>query len=354
VGTDLDGFFNVPADTLGFDEQFLQIPTLGKDEPRDSGQWGISLQSVLSGSNAITLGLHYIRYHSRLPLFSGLTGSQEAVAGTSPEAVAIREAALLPVYLGEGLSASDAAAAARMAAEQLALSEYGNAARLRTVYPEDIDMIGLTLSTATLRTGTLIHGEISHHRDVPLQIGLGTLVSAVLSPVEFGPDRGTPLGEYGPDEVVDGYVRLDRTQAALNLTQLFTRRLGAAQIVLALDVAWVHIHDLSSAGQPRLQAAAPVTADSYGYRLLATAQYPGVFGGATFAPRVVFTHDFDGTAPAPNATFVEGRKSLTLGTGVNVINRVTVDLDYMRFFGAGRSNLLRDRDFARFRVTYWL
>ena len=355
LGTDLDDLFALPAGTLGFDENYMQFPSLGKDEARDGGQWGLALQALLPGRNVLSLGLHYIRYHSRLPLFSGLTGSAAAVAATSPAAVAARTAKLIPVYLAEGLSGQDAAAAASFAAQELTISGYANAAGFRAVYPEDIDMIALSFSTATLRTGTLVSGEISHHRDVPFQIGLGTFFGALLSPIEFDPNLGnTPLGEYGPDEVVGGFVKLDRTQASVNLTQLFTRRLGAAQVALALDAAWVHVHDMPGMQEAPLQASAPATADSYGYRLLATALYPGVFGSTTLSPRVVFSHDFSGTTPAPSASFVEGRKSLTLGTGVNVIDRVTVVLDYTRFFGAGRSNLLRDRDFARFRVTYWL
>ncbi len=355
LGTDLDDLFALPAGTLGFDENYMQFPSLGKDEARDDGQWGLALQAVLPGRNVISLGLHYIRYHSRLPLFSGLTGSAAAVAATSSTAVAARTAELVPAYLTQGLSGQEAAAAARVAAEELTISGYANAAGFRAVYPEDIDMIALSFSTATLRTGTLVSGEISHHRNVPYQIGLGTLFGALLSPIEFDPNLGnTPLGEYGADEVVGGFVELDRTQASVNLTHLSTRRLGAAQVALALDVAWVHVHDMPGAQEAPLQASAPATANSYGYRLLATAQYPGVFGGATILPRIAFTQDFSGTSPAPYATFVEGRKSLTLGTGVNVIDRVTVDLDYTRFYGAGRSNLLRDRDFARFRVTYWL
>ncbi len=355
LGTDLDDLFDLPAGTLGFDENYMQFPNLDTDEARDDGQWGLALQALLPGRNVLSLGVHYIRYHSRYPLFSGLTGSATAEAATSPAAVAARAAELIPAYLAEGLSGQDAAAAARVAAQELTVSGYVNASGFRAVYPEDIDMIGLSFSTATLRTGTLVSGEISHHRNVPYQIGLGTVFTALLSPIEFDPNLGnTPLGEYSADEVVGGFVELDRTQASVNLTQLFTRRLGAAQVGLALDVAWVHVHDMPGAQEAPLQASAPATADSYGYRLLATALYPGVFGGATFSPRVVFTHDFSGTTPAPYATFVEGRKSLTLGTGVNVIDRFTVALDYTRFFGAGRSNLLRDRDFARFRVTYWL
>jgi hypothetical protein len=89
-----------------------------------------------------------------------------------------------------------------------------------------------------------------------------------------------------------------------------------------------------------------------GYRLGGSLIYAGVFGGVTLVPRVLFTHDVDGITPAPVSTFVQGRKSLTFALGASYINRMTANLSYTDFFGAGDRNLLRDRDLVRFRVSY--
>lgn len=351
LGTDLDTLLRLPPGTLGFDDDFQQIPGAYEEKPRDGGQWGISLQQLLPGRNVSTVGLHHMRYHSRLPLITAITGSSEAVLATSQQAVDGRAAALTPAYLAQGLPADAAAVAAATAAESLTLSAYGNEAGVVVLYPEDIDMFGATFSTATLATGTLIAAEISHHRKVPVQIGLGTVFRAVYSPVLFDPEIGTTaLGDYGPDEIVQGYLRLDRTQASLGLTQLFTRRLGASQVLVAVDAGWVHIHDLPDS--PMLQPPGISSPDSWGYRLYASADYPGVFGGMTLSPRLAFSHDVSGITPSPYATFLEGRKSLSAGIKASIINRVIVELDYTSFFDGGDGNLLRDRDFARFRVVY--
>src|SRR3546814_6285871 len=54
---------------------------------------------------------------------------------------------------------------------------------------------------------------------------------------------------------------------------------------------------------------------SWGYRAIARSTYESFMGSAfTFAPRVAFNHDVNGTTPGPGGNFVEGRKSLTLGT----------------------------------------
>ena len=76
---------------------------------------GRYLSNLLPGITATKLGLHYVRYHARLPIISGLTGDEEAVAATSEAAVAERAAELAPVYESTGLSPEEALAQARAA-----------------------------------------------------------------------------------------------------------------------------------------------------------------------------------------------------------------------------------------------
>ena len=80
--------------------------------------------------------------------------------------------------------------------------------------------------------------------------------------------------------------------------------------------------------------------------------YNGVLGGLTLSPRVLWTHDVGGVTPAPVGTFLEGRKSFTVGMGLGYINRWTASMSYTSFMGAGSANLTRDRDLLRFRVSY--
>jgi hypothetical protein len=82
------------------------------------------------------------------------------------------------------------------------------------------------------------------------------------------------------------------------------------------------------------------------------AQYPGVAGGVNLTPRIGFTHDVDGTTPAPLGTFIEDRKSLVVGLSGSYINRIEADLSYVSFFHGGRRNNIRDRDYLRFQLTY--
>ncbi len=353
LGTDLDTAFALPAGTLGFDPDFFKLPGLSVENPDDQGQFGLSFSAILPDFNATKVAVHLVRYHSRLPIISGHTASQNAIDQTSQQAVDALATSLVADYESTGLTPEEAADAASDTAAALTTSQYANQASYRVEYPEDITMVGLSFNTATLKRGMLLSGEISHHRDFPFQISLAEVFSAVLSPMEFtGTGGESSLGSFGADDNVKGYLKRDRTQATLGMTQLFGARLGAAQTSASADVAWLHVHDMPGRNELPLHAVETPSTNSWGYRLGGALTYEGVFGGLTLIPRALFTHDVDGVTPAPVNTFVEGRKSVTLGLGLRFINRVSANLSYTNFFGAGSSNLLRDRDLVRFRVSY--
>jgi hypothetical protein len=363
LGTDLDAFFRLPAGTLGFDPAFMRIPGYDSREPSDQGQGGFTVQAILPRLNSTKIALHFINYHSRLPLVSALTADAAAVAATSPAAVAARAAALAPVYEAEGLPPAEAALAAAGAASTLTVGEYASEASYFVTYPEDVRMLGASFNTATLRTGTLVSGEVSHHFDYPFQILPGDVFNAAFSPIEFDPSFGQgPLGAYGPGEVVPGVARRGKTQVEVGLRQLFGARLGASQSALGVDFGWVHVHDLPS--RHRLRLSAPgVTgpgdfghlpdADSWGYRVLVGLTYEGVLGAFTVQPHVAWFHDVGGVTPGPGGSFVAGRKVVSVGVAVDYLNTWLLQLDYTSLFGAGRFNLLNDRDFVRFQLSWF-
>ena len=353
LGTDLDTAFGLPEGTLGFDGRFLQVPEIERDYPDDDGQYGLSLVGITRGSTAMKVGVHYIRYHSRLPVLSGLTAGQEAIDATTQEAVDQVAGELAPIYLEQGLDPADAAAEAEATAGQLALSDYANQAGYIAEYPEDIEMVGLTFSTATMRTGTLLSAEASLHRDYPVQLALGDVFGAILSPVEF--DSGyadNAIGVFGPDERIRGYTRLDRTQAAFSALQILPGLLGASQIFVGIDGAVIHFHDYPGDNDVQLQAYKGGDETSWGYRVSGVMQYTSVFGGLNLSPSVAFIHDVSGDTPAPLSSFKEDRKAVVLSLGASYINRVQASLSWTSFFDGEPANTLVDRDNIRLRISY--
>jgi hypothetical protein len=352
LGTNLDAQFDLPNGTLGFDRNFDRIPGRGVDRAPDGGEYGVSAIARFFDGYATKLGVHYIRYHSRLPIISGLTGGAAAIAGTSDAAVTALADSLEPIYAGEGLDSAAAATAAKQAASALTLSNYMNQAGYIVEFPKNIDMVGASFSFSSLRTGTLVSGEFAHHFDFPYQLDTDAVIGATLSPVLFDPNVGaTGLGEFGPNAIIHGYYRADRTQAAIGARQLLGPRGGATQVLIDVDAAWVHVHDLPNNGAVPLQRDA--TANSWGYRVVVAADYNSLFGAISMTPRLVYGSDAHGTTPAPTVTFLEGRRVLSIGANFDYLQRIDVDLAYTQFSGGGQAGLFRDRDFAQARATFY-
>jgi hypothetical protein len=338
LGTDLDAAFGLPPGTLGFDPFFMRIPAGGRYEPRSQGQYGFTVRALVPALNASKVAVHFVNYHSRLPLISGFTADQLAIDATSQTEVD----ALAFALEAEGLDPDDALDAA----ETLTIGHFANETRYFASYPEDIRMLGVSFNTATLRSGTLVAAELSHHFNWPVQIPREEVLTASLSPIEFTDEFGqTSLGQFGASEVVQGFANSGKTQLSLNLTQLFGRRLGASQALISLDVGWVHFHDLPESH--------PRDDDSWGYRLVGRLTYDGVLGGLTLQPYAVWTHDVSGDTAGPGAAFLERRKSVTVGLAANYTNRWTADLSYTAFLGDNPLDLTADRDFVRFNLRYY-
>ena len=91
---------------------------------------------------------------------------------------------------------------------------------------------------------------------------------------------------------------------------------------------------------------------SWGYRLVSRMDFNNALMGATLSPRIVFQHDVNGNSPGPAGNFVEGRVTTTLGLMVNYQNVYTADISYTQYNGAGRYNLVHDRDFIAGNIKY--
>ena len=353
LGTNLDQQFHLPPGTLGFDAQYDRMPGRAVDKPSDVGQYGVSVFARFLDGHATKIGLHYLRYNSRLPIVSGLTSDASAIAATSPAAVAAVAAPLVPIYVGEGLDPVTAAATATNTARAVTLSRYVNQAGYLIEYPEHIDELGASFSFSAIETGTLVAGEYSRQFGFPNQLSIDTVLGAALAPVEFIPNVGaSPLGALGPDTVIHGYRRSDRTQVALGIQQLLGPQVRATQVLIDFDLAWVHVHDWPNNGDVPLQGIG-ATANSWGYRVVVAADYSSLFGGVNMTPRVIYGRDVSGTTPAPTATFIDGRRLTSLGATFSYLERFEVDLALTQFSGGGNANQLRDRDYAQARFTYY-
>jgi hypothetical protein len=316
LGTHLEQFGGPPG---SFDPNFMRVPSAGKNDPRDQGQYGFTLRMLLPSWNTSSLRVHFINYHSRLPIISGIAANQAAI--------------------------DDAANAATGSENDrtLALGRLSNATHYGVDYPEDIKMLGLSFDSVLPYTGTLAGIEISHHFNWPVQKAPDEVIEAALSPLRNSLN-GDPPGPVGANQVVSGLDETHKTQVALELLQEFGPALGWVNSLLALNVGWVHFDDLKEDDL--------FDEDSFGYSIFASVTYSGVFGGLTLEPFLAFTHDFSGFTPGPAGAFLEDRKSLSAGVSANFTNTITANLSYVSFFGGKPLNASVDRDFLSFNIRY--
>ena len=317
-------------------------------EAKDSGQFGLAFRHYSEALNNSEFGFYYINYHSRLPLIGAITGSAAAAAGVDPSG-----------------------------------QSYVESSRYFISYPEDIKLYGLSFNTLLERSGIALQGEISYRQDVPLQIDdIEILLAALGAQDNLSPGLTSAallasegqLGLVGFDTVIPGYLRRDVTQTQVTATKVFGPAWGANATVLLGEVGVTTVLDMPDkdvlrlngpgtfvSGNPNL---APLhqnsyeTADhfadqvSWGYRLLARMQFDNVYRSINLAPRIAWQHDVNGVSPGPAGNFIEGRQAVTLGLSGDYQNVYSADISYTRFSGAGRYNLVNDRDFIAANIKY--
>jgi hypothetical protein len=280
---------------------FQTVNRLPTEKPSDSGQYGFNLKYYAPGfNNGTEFGLFFLNYHSRLPLISGMTGTQAGVGNAFGALNAVGAAAQA---LGAGLSipaaiataanlgvARSAAAGGNLTlaqatqyatigantqigqgdvatqASNIATHEYALTAGYFTEYPEDIKLIGLSFNTQLQWGGIALQGEVAYRQDVPLQFDDVELLFAALTPFEQGLAvlRNTPLpttcpvgvpaastlthcgqlGGFGLNQKVEGWDVYDTYQVQFTATKTFSNVLAASQMVLVTEAGLTHVEDM--------------------------------------------------------------------------------------------------------------
>lgn len=336
----------VPGNPVG-----VAVPKGEDREPSQQGQFGAALRYFAEGLGGTEFGLYFVNYHSRLPVIMARTGTANGL---------------------------------------LVSGNYAGSAQYFLTYPEDIKLFGGSFNTQLGRTGIALQGEVSHRRDLPLQVDDVELLYAALSPLrllppvpQLAPVRGlgtllantNQLGPFGFSEEITGFRRFDTTNVQATATKAFSRFLGADQTVFVLEAGWGRVHDMPDQSVLRLEGpgtytsgnqlhqsagvqpgtepeSAFPTANAWGYVLAGRWEYNNAIGPVNMVPRFSFAQDVSGISPGPGGNFLEGRKALTVGLGFQYRINWEFDVSYTDFFGAGRYNLINDRDFVAANVKY--
>lgn len=91
---------------------------------------------------------------------------------------------------------------------------------------------------------------------------------------------------------------------------------------------------------------------SWGYALITVVRYESLLPGISVSPLLIFLHDVEGTSTDVGSQFTEGRQDINLLIETRYKSRLSFNVGYTWFTGAGANNLHRDRDNAQFFVKY--
>jgi hypothetical protein len=360
------------------DYPFMSVPRTDTVEAKDDGQFGLALRWFVPSWGGTEFGFYYINYHSRLPTINGITGPVSIV----PELESAGAAAALQVYYALGVPPGvdpEVDALASQASSAAATSLYAQNSNWYTSYPEDIKMYGISWNAQLGTSGVAFQGEVSYKQDAPYQVDDVELLFAALSPIsEFlAATNQVAPGGVGFSENIDGYRLLDSSQLQFTLTRAFPNVLGADQGVLVGEFGFNWVFDMPEKDVLRFEAEGTYTSGnpdntlfgahvgkewerpehfaddfSWGYRLAGALQYNNAIGAWSLRPRFAWQHDVDGITPGPGGSFLAGRQALTLGVLADFQAAWQIDLSYTQYSGAGRWNLINDRDFLGGFVKY--
>lgn len=336
-----------------------RVPRASDRDADDDGQFGLALRYFSPFLNDAELGIYYARIHSRLPLVSVQAGQPQAI------------------HTAQG---------------------YVGSIRYFREFPEDIDLMGVSINTEIGTTGFALQGEVSYRSDQPLQIDSTELFFSSLSPLRLvqvpngaPPPLATGLqqlqqagglfslsqtGALAPGQELRGFRRKDVLQGSLALTKVLgpIPMLRSSQTVFLAEAGFTRVQGLEKQSELRYEAPGtwtsanpaftqaaiqPVTQEggfadsfSWGYRILLRMVYNNALGPVSLAPQIAFSHDVNGTAPTPIGNFIEDRKTVTLSINAGYLHSWRAGLSYTNSFGGGAANLLNDRDFLAFTLNY--
>ncbi len=378
-------------------------------EGNNFNQYGLATRVLAPALNNTEFGVYYARYHSRSPVISARTPA-EAISSALVQATAsgLAQQSLAPAMVAAGFPAAGVPAALTTllgaaltnvpaaalpanlqpfyptaqaiarGAGQIGLLTAAKTGRYFTEYPEGLDMFGTSFNTLLGKTGISWQGEVSLKNNVPLQVDDVELLFAALSTLapQFGANNqvGNFLGQYGRE--IPGYRRHRVWTAQTTLTKVFGPMLGSQQFTLLGEIGgvWANLPSkdflrydgpatftagsqaaMNGAGFPQFMAThADAFADdfSWGYQVLGRLEYNNIFPNVNLLPTVAYTHDVEGNTPFPLGNYIHGRRSINVALEFNYRNAWSLELRYVNYTGAGRFNLLADRDFYATTLKY--
>jgi len=350
----------------------------GYIEAKDEGQFGAAFRFNVGDTE---IGAYAMNVHSRLPMISiTKVGLSEAhiQGGITQAANAVVTATVYDLYdipTGTPLAATpqaiqDAVAANITATLNDPVKKFG----LRTAViasdtyymvenTEDQQIAGL--SFATTIGPVAVSGELTHTKDLPLQINGPQLTSAALTGMSSSADLAADVQSTELGGVIPSFKKHDVSQLQVTAISTFDQVAGASQLLFVGELAYTAIQGLDEGtgatkfGRSDIfglynpvgagDAAKDdgfITSNSWGYRARLSAKYPNAFAGINLTPTLSWKHDVEGYS---QYGFVEGDTTLGLSLAASYQEIYSAEISYTQYSG-GDYSVMKDRDFASMSV----
>jgi len=350
----------------------FKVASIGSDiNAKNDGQFGVAFRYIAEELNSTEFGFYFVNYHAKEPTIAADLNS--SYAGLNIDQLA-NLGGIFPDY--------DSLVAAEAAGNPLAETVLGlvngaaavdvaNQVNGRREYAEDIRMYGMSFNT-TLGEAS-VFGELAYRPNMPIGISAtNDLLADLLSQAALLAD-GRTVNIGGKDvQITDRIHNSERVEVfntSLGTIYNFGPTLSFDSLFGVAELASEHLrgsnlhytdHNGSTLYYAGRGNGAYVTGfsrddhvnkNAYGYTLLLSGTWNDVYAGVNVSPFIVYKDDFEGNSHQ-TGNFVEGRKAYTLGVKANYLNSLEAELQYTEFYGAGQSNVSRDRDNIGVNVKY--
>ncbi len=386
----------------------------GYIEAKDDGQFGAALRFNVGDTE---IGMYAMNVHSRLPMISitkygvdvtavatalvtpGVTAgvTQQVTAGVTAQVTAavfanasITDAdhlATLPQVNQDAINAAIAGGVAAQAGTIDAMVAANLDAAI-TAYLAD-PVTGTPVNTAVIASDTYyqvsntedqqiaglsfattigpvaVSGELTHTKDLPLQINGPQLTYAALTSTSSSAELATDVINTAGGDVIASFKKHDVSQLQVTAISTFDQVAGASQLLFVGEVAYTAIQGLDEGtgatkfGRSDIfglynpvgagDAAKDdgfITSNSWGYRARLSAKYPNAFAGINLTPTLSWKHDVEGYS---QYGFVEGDTTLGLSLAASYQEIYSAEISYTQYSG-GDYSVMKDRDFASMSV----
>jgi hypothetical protein len=325
-------------------------------EASDEGQFGLAFRYISEALGDTEFGLYAMNIHSRAPAAVGTIHSVDAAQDTINQNTAIGE------YLALGGDATDVAALT-VAGTTGFLAGRAASADYSVAYPEDQLIAGLSFAT---NVGSVaLSGEISHAKDVPVQINGIHFIRSLLGLGTSSTELNATAAQGG---TLEGYDLYDISQAQVTAIKFFDQVAGASRIAVVGEVGLTYINDFKDGATDTKYGRSDVygnfgqelnadgsahagnvddgftTERSWGYRLRIVGDYSDVFSGVNLKPTIAWSDDVKGYSN-PGGNFNEGQQSLGLSVQATYLQTYNASIAYTQYMG-GDFSVVSDRDFA--------